>query len=251
MSVFGLYSRYYDLLYKEKDYLAETNYIDGLIKRFNPGAKTILDLGCGTGRHAKLFAERGYRVHGVDFSKDMLDKARENENKGGLRFTEGDIRSIRLGEQFDVVTALFHVISYQITNEDIMDSFKTANEHLNDGGIFIFDCWYGPAVLTERPEVRVKRLEDETIQVTRIAEPDMHANENVVDVNYQVYIYDKINKKHEVIHETHNMRYLFKPEVFHMLKLCGFDNTILYKFLSEEAAGFNSWNVLSVGSKNE
>ena len=75
----------------------------------------------------------------------------EKKTAGGLTFTTGDIRDIRLNQRFDVVIALFHVISYQTTNDDVTAAFQTARQHLNPGGIFIFDVWYGPAVLTERP----------------------------------------------------------------------------------------------------
>ena len=68
MGQFGnLYSQYYDLLYQDKDYLAETNYVDNLIQEFGRcNSKTMLDLGCGTGKHAELFCDQGYKVHGVD-----------------------------------------------------------------------------------------------------------------------------------------------------------------------------------------
>ena len=56
MSVFKDYSNYYDLLYSDKDYEAEADYIDHLIQKNNPGAKTILNLGCGTGKHDFLLA---------------------------------------------------------------------------------------------------------------------------------------------------------------------------------------------------
>ena len=66
--------------------------------------------------------------------------------------------------------------------------FETAFTHLVRSGLFIFDFWYGPAVLAQRPEVRVKHLEDEIIEVTRTADPTLHLNENVVDVNYSVVV---------------------------------------------------------------
>lgn len=59
MSVFGSYSKYYDLIYKDKDYLAETNFIDSLIKKYAKGnVITILDMGRGTGGYTFLFAEK-------------------------------------------------------------------------------------------------------------------------------------------------------------------------------------------------
>ena len=56
-AVFDAYAAYYDLLYKDKDYAGETEYVHRLIQRFNPGAKSILELGSGTGKHARLLAE--------------------------------------------------------------------------------------------------------------------------------------------------------------------------------------------------
>ena len=52
------------------------------------------------------------------------------------------------------------------TNADLLAAFATAREHLNPGGVFIFDCWYGPAVLAERPSVRIKRMEDGATSIT-------------------------------------------------------------------------------------
>jgi len=193
MMVFGNYARYYDLLYRDKDYEAEANYIHDLIQRHAPKSNSILELGCGTGRHAALLAQKGYAIHGVDMSESMLAEAEQRrtqlaqEVSERLSFSLGDIRKVRVERTFDVVASLFHVISYQTTNEDLAAAFATARAHLKPGGLFVFDCWYGPAVLTDRPEVRAKKLEDEKIQVTRIAVPEIYPNENRVDVNYQLF----------------------------------------------------------------
>lgn len=107
-------------------------------------------------------------------------------------------------------------MSYQNSNEDLKGAFQTAAAHLAPGGLFLFDYWFGPAVLAQSPEVRVRRLEDESIRVTRIAEPRQRLEENVVDVNYTVLIEDKRTSCTETVSETHSMRYLFLPEI-HLL----------------------------------
>jgi len=122
---------------------------------------------------------------------------------------------VRTGQTYDAVISLFHVMSYQTTNSDLVAAFETAAIHLRRQGLFLFDFWYGPAVLSQKPEVRVKRLEDKDIKVTRIAEPTMHVNENVVDVNYCVLMEVKATGLVEEVRETHRMRYLFVPEVAH------------------------------------
>lgn len=247
MSVFGNYSRYYNLLYRDKDYQGEVNYIDSLIKKYNPRAKTILDLGCGTGRHDLLLSEKGYALHGVDMSEGMLAVARENAQGKGLEFTLGDVREVRLNKTFDVVVSLFHVMSYQTSNEDLQKAFATAYTHLKPGGVFIFDCWYGPAVLTDRPTVRIKRLEDEVIEVTRLAEPVLHAAENIVDVNYNVFIKDKASGSVEELKELHRMRYLFNPEIVFFLEQTGFKVEGSFEFITGKEPCYDTWNVCFVG----
>ena len=50
-------------------------------------------------------------------------------------------------------------------NDDVLAAFLTARHHLNPGGIFLFDVWYGPAVLTDRPSVRIKWMAHEEIEI--------------------------------------------------------------------------------------
>jgi len=131
-------------------------------------------------------------------------------------------------------------MSYQTTNADLGAAFATAAAHLRPGGLFLFDFWYGPAVLIQRPEVRVKRLADEEIAVTRIAEPVMRVNENLVDVNYTVFIEVKATGQTEQVRETHRMRYLFLPEL--MLQRQGlFDERATHAWMSQGAVGADSW----------
>ena len=247
MSVFGAYSRYYDLLYRDKDYVGEAAYVRSLIQRHHPGAESVLDLGCGTGRHALLLAEAGYRVTGVDRSLEMLAAAKAQSCAGvAPEFLEGDVRSAHLGAQFDAVVSLFHVMSYQVTNEDLKAAFLTAREHLKPGGVFIFDSWYGPTVLTERPSIRTRRLEDEHTLVTRTAHPTSNPNANTVDVHYQMQVVDKQSGTDEELTETHTMRYLFLPEVLLLLESAGFHLQASHEFLSDKPLGFDTWTSVFV-----
>jgi SAM-dependent methyltransferase len=252
MDTFGSYGRYYDLLYCGKDYSAEARYIQELINRYTSDARSILDLGCGTGSHAEQFAELGYRVLGVDSSESMLEKANGRVQQATpevatrLSFSAGDVRSFLAGCQFDVVTALFHVVSYQVRNEDLARTFATAAKHLAPGGIFLFDCWYGPAVLSDLPTVRIKRFEDANTRIIRIAEPTMHFNSNLTEVNYEVLVTDLASGQMENIKEQHQMRYLFAPELAHGLQAAGLKLIYLGEWMSDSEASDETWNVVVV-----
>ncbi len=252
MTVFGNYARYYNLLYRDKDYAREAQFIHELLQIHAPNTRSILELGCGTGTHALLLAKKGYEVHGVDLSHEMLQQASDRfsglpqELASRLAFSHGDIRTLRLERQFDAIISLFHVMSYQITNEDLDAAFATAKAHLKPGGVLIFDCWYGPAVLSDRPTVRIKRLEDEEISITRISEPVMYPNQNLVDVNFQVFIKAKNSGVVEEIQETHRLRYLFKPEIDWLLADFQFEPIECRQWMTNHEPGFNTWDVYFV-----
>lgn len=245
-AVFDAYARYYDLLYRDKDYGSESDYIAAHVKRHAPRATRILELGCGTGAHAGHLALKGYTVHGVDRSDSMLARAKARrsglaaEVAGRLSFGAGDVRAVRTGQQYDAVISLFHVMSYQTTNADLQAAFATAAAHLRPGGLFLFDFWYGPAVLGQRPETRVKRLEDDAIRVTRVAEPAVHDADDVVDVNYTVFIEDKAGGAVQQVRETHRMRYLFLPELA-LLRDGLFEEVSTHAWMSDAPPSAQSW----------
>jgi SAM-dependent methyltransferase len=254
MSVFEAYAKYYDLLYREKDYAGEAAYVHNLIQRDFPGARSLLELGSGTGRHAVMLAERAYEVSGVDRSPEMVALAQARALELGcarVGFSQGDIRSVRLGRTFDVVVSLFHVMSYQTTHEDLAAATATAAAHLGPGGGFIFDCWYGPAVLMQRPEVRVKRLEDDHIALTRVAEPTLLLSENIVDVNYTMFVRDKKTQELSSFDEIHSMRYLFLPEVRRLLNDAGLDLLRTEEWLTGRLPDVGSWSTVFVARRRD
>ena len=246
----NLYAQCYDLLYADKDYKSETDYLNDLLKKFCPDTKTILNLGCGTGKHDFLLAEKGYMIHGIDVSDNMILRANERVKELGdnhaIAFSVGDIREIRLEKKFDTVISLFHVMSYQTSNHDLQNVFLTVKEHLKPGGVFVFDCWYGPGVLTNPPAVRVKRLENENIKLTRIAEPVHHVQKNIIDVNYNLFITSKISNEQEVVYESHKMRYLFDTEIDCLCEKYSFEKIAAYQWMNYKETTLNTWNAVYV-----
>ncbi|MGH7076065.1 MAG: class I SAM-dependent DNA methyltransferase [Stellaceae bacterium] len=251
MSIFARSAVFYDALYAAKDYAAEALYVDDLVKRHCAHAATLLDLGCGTGRHAVEFLKRGYRVLGVDVSPDML--ARANELKAAepparrdrLEFGAADIRQLHLDRRFDAVVALFHVMSYQTSNADLLSALRAARDHLAPGGVFLFDCWYGPGVLSDPPRVRVKRLAHEEKPFLRLAEPVMRLNDNLVEVHYTYMARDYSGPAPEFA-ETHIVRYFFLPELALALDASGLRLIAHSEWLTGRAPDVATWNLTVV-----
>ena len=173
----------------------------------------------------------------------MIDVAKKNaeEENAEISLLVSDIRKLESSKKYDAVISLFHVMSYQTKNEDILAAFQSARNALTSGGLFLFDVWYGPGVLTDRPSVRVKEIEDEKNRLVRIARPVMHDKENVVDVCYEVFAIDKMTGQIRTINEVHNMRYFFRPELEMLLQEMGFELIDNLDCQTLGKSDYNSW----------
>ena len=245
-SVFNAYSRYYDLLYRDKDYVGEVEYITVLLERFGVSGKRLLEFGSGTGKHGRLLAKRGYEVTGIERSREMVAQA---EAAPGFFCQQGNICSVQLGQTFDAVLSLFHVVSYQTTNDAVQAVFARAAEHLEADGLFVFDVWYNPAVYAQKPAVRVKRMANEAIEIVRIAEPTLHPNENCVDVNYTIFARDLASGVCEVMTETHPMRHFSLPELDLLARVSGFAVVGAEEFLTGNRPSEETWGVCVILKK--
>lgn len=243
MEVFQDYAYYYNAFYKDKDYKTEAQTVDKLLKSYNSQIQNIINFGCGTGKHDIELAKFGYHCKGIDISPLMIEIANHQleSHEKNIEFEVADIKNYKDEKKYDAVISLFHVMSYQNTNRDLLGTFEAARRILPTGGYFLFDVWYGPGVLSDKPCVRVKEIEDEKNRLIRIARPVMHDKENVVDVNYEVLIIHKESSKVQTINEVHKMRYFFRPELEALLAEAGFELIDNIDCITLKDTDFNSW----------
>ncbi len=251
--VFGdLYAQLYDSFYQDKDYEAECDLLEEVFRRYGKGpVPTILDLGCGTGNHVFPLARRGYVVTGVDRSPEMLALAQEKlatfsrePDRQAPVFHQGDVRDLDLGEQFDAVLMMFAVLSYQLTNEDVLAALATVRRHLKPGGLFVADVWYGPAVLAQRPGDRIKVIPTPDGQIIRAATSTLDTFRHLVEVRYHLWHL----KETQLIKETqeiHQVRYFFPQELTLLMNQNNMDLINIFSFPDlGPNPNENNWNIL-------
>jgi predicted TPR repeat methyltransferase len=255
-AVFGpAYADSYDHFYVDKDYAAECDFLEEVMRRYAAGpVRTILDLGCGTGGHALLLARRGYEITAVDRSEEMLRIAQAKAAVNGQQpavFHQGDIRTLDLGQTFDVVTAMFAVMGYMLSNEDLASALRSARRHVAPGGILIFDAWFGPGVLSDRPSDRYKLIEVNGERIVRFAHTEMDVISHTAAVHYHV-LRLRNNQIAGETREVHRMRYLFPQEIAYFLSTCGFGIELLCPFPRiDQALTDQHWNFSVVARAKE
>ncbi len=243
MGVFKDYAYYYNIFYQEKDYKTEAIQVSRILKKYGNNVLSIINYGCGTGKHDIEMVKLGYQCDSIDISSEMIEIARKNANRENLEinYSVADIRDYNPKKKYDAVVSLFHVMSYQNTNEDIVKAFCSAKKALNTNGVLLFDVWYGPGVLSDKPSIRVKEVEDNENRLIRIARPVMHDKTNSVDVCYEIFSIDKKTGKIVEIYETHHMRYFFRPELEEFLTKTGFKLIDNLDCQTLDATDFDSW----------
>jgi SAM-dependent methyltransferase len=131
----------YDAIYSFKDYARECERLRNLIEGEVPGARTVLDVACGTGGHAR-FLKNHYAVDGVDINDQYLQAARARNPAG--TYTRADMTDFNLGKTYDSVICLFSAIGNVGTLERLRRAVACMTLHVRSGGVLILEPWFTP-----------------------------------------------------------------------------------------------------------
>jgi SAM-dependent methyltransferase len=132
---YSTFAKFYDACMGERD---EIPTIKQLISMHAPDAKSVLELGCGTGTVLKALAKR-YKICGIDSSVDMLAVA-ASELRPETPLFHASMTSVNLKTKFDVVICVFNSINHLLTFPQWSACFRRAAQHLAPGGLFLFDA---------------------------------------------------------------------------------------------------------------
>ena len=140
LALYRQLAKYYDKFYNWKKYEKEVDFFLRLFDRYGVRGRSILELACGTGTHAKLFADHGYYVTGTDLNEEMLRLARRKVHRNAT-FLKADMRNIgtAVGGQYDAVLCLFSSIEYNKTLADFRRTVQGMYDRTKEGGVAAFD----------------------------------------------------------------------------------------------------------------
>ena len=205
-------AKHYDAVYSDKDYPGESEVLASLIRERAPGAKTLLDVACGTGRHLEHLSQQ-FDCTGIDLDDEMLAIARERVPAVTLH--SGDMRDFTLDDRFDVVACLFSSIGYTRTVENMDRATANMASHVQPGGILVIEPWITPeSWIVGKPDSSTVETDEFIVTRMTVAEP---VERGRVVFEYMIGDSSGIHR----VSETHEMGWFTHDEYMSAFKKAG------------------------------
>lgn len=182
-------SKYYHILYSNRDKLEANLFIDNILKKFQPPDNAFfLDLACGSGRHSIYLNKKGYNVDGVDLSKKSLLKGKSYQNDT-LQFIAEDIRSYKKPTKYDFILNLFTSFGYFETENDDINVLRNVKISLKKNGIFILDFFNANKVILDLKSYEEKKINNITFKIKKTYDQEFVYKEISIQDQKNNYIF--------------------------------------------------------------
>lgn len=230
------FAEFYDYVvpYRER---ADVGFFVDLAKE---SGGPVLEVGCGTGRVLVPTARAGLEIDGLDLSAGMLaacraSLAREADAvQARVRLHAGDMRTMRLGRTYALVTLPFRSFQHLLTVDDQLQALAALREHVSPGGRIVIDVFNPSLPFLTDQRITIEPYAEpaftmpdgrHVVRSYRIASRDYFAQvqqvEFVIDVTHP-------DGRREVHREPFPLRYLFRYELEHLVVRCGFSVEAIY-----------------------
>lgn len=216
-----LWERFYDWMFDEESFQLAQQQAPQLLSLITHRVESILDLGCGPGRHCLAFAQMGFEVTGVDLSPFLLSKAKENSNQAStnINFIQGNMLDFEVKNKQDLIVNMFNSFGYFDTPEKNQQVINNAFSNLNDLGTLVID--------TVGKETLARNIEP--VHLSEYSNGDLRIERPLLIDNMQIFSNEWILISGDKAFKRSYQHYVYTPvELSQMCYQAGFHNVEVY-----------------------
>lgn len=237
-----LWAKFYECMFDTQSFILAQQQIPELLSLINHPVNSVLDLGCGPGRHCLALAKMGYDVTGVDMSEYLLAKASDKAHQHSLKikFQQADMLDFNSDKKHDLIINMFNSFGYFDTQEKNQQVIDNAHNTLAKIGTFIID--------TVGKETLARNIEP--VHLSEYANGDLRIERPLLIDNMQVFSNEWILISGDEVFRRSYQHFVYTPmEITSMCKQAGFNQVRIYGSLSGDAYDLESERLVVVAEK--
>lgn len=229
------YSEIYDILSSHKEYKIETDRLHLFLSEIgiDKNKDNILSVGCGTGTHELLLANKDFSIVGIDASKSMIERAKSKNNLKNIYFFPKTLENFNPSKKFSFAYSLFNVINCLSNLSDLISFFKHLNRNLNPSSKIYIEFWNSIPCIIDPPKKVIRNYVDKNqkFNLKRIATPANNFINQEVIIKYQI----EGENNGEIVNfqSIHKITLFTILEIEYALQINGFENISFYSALPE------------------
>ena len=237
-----LWEKFYDCMFDADSFDLAQQQVSMLLALVNHSIDSVLDLGCGPGRHCLALAKMDFKVTGVDSSEYLLSRAVGNINKSQVEvdFKQADMLEYQGDEQCDLIVNMFNSFGYFDTAEKNQTVIDRAFENLKSTGTFVID--------TVGKETLARNIEP--VHLSEYENGDLRIERPLLVDNMQIFSNEWILIRGDEAFRRSYQHYVYTPvELTAMCYQAGFNNVRVYGSLAGDVYDLESDRLVIVAEK--
>lgn len=204
--------------------------------------RTVLDMGCGTGRLACALSTHGHLVTAADPARAMLEIGRKRSEGDQVIWIDSDAATLKLATRFDLIIMTGNVFQVFLTDEDVLAALATLRKHLAPGGRLAFET--RNALVAEWREW-IPELTRERLEVPGLGSVEVHYDIRATEgplVTFETHF----NFGEDRIVAPHTLRFMEQPELAGFLTQAGFSHVMWYGDWNRSPFGAESAEIIAI-----
>lgn len=236
-------AKFYDSMHQRRDYDKESGFVLDRIKEVNPNAKSLLDVGCGTGTHLQLLSKHFDTLVGVDLNKEILEVAKQKFPSA--TYQQAGMKDFNLNQKFDSIMSLYSVFNYNLTLEDAEVTLKNMYNHLNKNGVLVIALYVAKNI--ER-KISIHVGKDENLESAKINDY-IYDPETKLETSSFVLFWKENGKVDFTTENNHQFRIFEFEEIKKLLQKTGFSEPRFYDGYTDKPATSKSFYPIFVSQR--